>query len=276
MAKSKKDIDIIILSNHELQSLMLTDLRRVNIQGVSKQKNNRMLAYLNLLVDDIYLFDGDFELDVEISISDMNMSIMLEKSYPYYTDSIFLCFDLQLKASNQMLSDALSDVSTSDDSDWDDKFDVHFYIDLSFGYDHELMRSDFPPMYIEYGCGLMNNVRLVDKVLYLENQLVESFCKNNIQTSSAIKINASSFNFTIQGTKTPVIFLNSTYLDVRIANDCLKFTFDKNNTFTFTTSNFERDCNMLQLFVKSFIGKTKDYDIHDLKSELLLIEMESI
>lgn len=278
MAKSKKDDELIMLSNHDNHTIMLTDLCRVNIEGISKQKNNRMLAYFDLLVDDLLIYNGDFELDVEISMSpdNMFMSIMLEKSYPYYDDYIFLYFDLKEKASIQNLAIALSNLDTDNREHWDDKDDIVKYIDCSFGYDHELMLSDYPPMTIEYGCGLMRNVRLVDKALYFENQLVKTFRDNNI-TSNGISIDSSSFTFTMQGTKEPDIFVNSAYLDIRIENDGVKFTFDKDNTFTFTTTtNFERDFNMLQMFIKMFIEKKKDYDIHDLKSELLLIEMETI
>ena len=279
MAKSKEDDELIMLSNHDNYTVMLTHLRRVNIEGISKQKNNRMLAYFDLLVDDLLIYNGDFELDVEISMSpnDMFMSIMLEKSYPYYEDCIFLCFDLKEKASIQSLARALSNIDTDDREHWDDKDDIVKYIDCSFGYDHELMLSDYPPMTIEYGCGLMRNVRLVDKALYFENQLVKTFHDNNIHTGNDIRIDSSSFTFTMQGTREPDIFVNSAYLDIRIENDGVKFTFDKDNTFTFTTTtNFERDFNMLQMFIKMFIEKKKDHDIHDLKSELLLIEMETI
>lgn len=95
----KKDENLLMLSNNDNHTIMLTDLKRVNIKGMSKQKNNRMLAYFDLLVEDMLIYDGDFELDVEISLGadHMFMGLMLGKSYPYYNDCIFLSFDLKEK-----------------------------------------------------------------------------------------------------------------------------------------------------------------------------------
>lgn len=279
MAKSKKDDEIIMLSNNNDYTIMLTDLRRVNIKKFSKKKNNRMLDYFNLLVDDLLIYNGDFELDVEISLNadDMFMTIMLEKSYPYYDDCIFICFDLKEKASIQTLAKALSNVDTYEQDHWYDKEDIVKFIDCSFGYDHELMLNDHPPMFIETGCELMRNVRLVDQALYFDNQLVKTFQDYKIQTDNDIRIKSSSFTFTMRGTRNPDVFVNSVYLDIRIENDSMQFTFDKDNTFTFTTTtNFERDFNMLQMFIKMFIEKKKNHDIHDLKSELILLDMEAI
>lgn len=278
MPKSKKDDEIIMLSNNNNHTIMLTDLRRINIKKFSKKKNNRMLDYFNLLVDDILIYNGDFELEVEISLNadNMFMTVMLEKSYPYYDDGIFIHFDLKENASIQTLAKALSNVDTYEQDHWYDKEDIVKFIDCSFGYDHELMLSDYPPMLIEIGCQLMRNVCLVDQALYFDNQLVKTFQSYNIQTDNDIRIESSSFTFTMRGTRNPDVFVNSVYLDIRIENDGMKFTFDKDNTFTFTTTtNFERDFNMLQTFIKMFIEKNKDHDIHDLKSELILLDMEA-
>lgn len=278
MAKSK-ETEIITLSNNNNHTVMLTDLRNVNIKEISKQKNNRMSAYLNLLVDDIYLFRGDYELDVEISISDMNMSIVLDSSYPFYYDSIFLYFDLKEKASQAALAKALSDIDTDDSSEWGSKSDVSLYLDCSIGEDHELMLSDYRPMYIDYGRQLLRNVKMIDQALYFDNHLVTAFYQNTFRTDYKIMVENSSFKFLIRGADNsfPVIKLESPFLFVTIHHAHIEIHFNNLNTFNFSTStNFERDLNMTQMFIRTFIEKDKDHDIHDLKSELLLLEMAVI
>lgn len=278
MTKLKKDENLLMLSNHNNHTIMLTDLKRVNIEGISKQKNNRMLAYFDLLVDDILIYDGDFELDVEISMSadNMFMSIMLEKSYPYYRDSIFLCFDLKEKASVETLARSLSNVDTIDNEHWENKDDVVKYIDCSFGYDHELMRSDYPPSLIEHGSRFMNNIRMVDQALYFDNSLIQTFY-NNITPGDEIRISGTSFDFRLYCLNEIKVSIESPFLAVIIDDSMIKVNFDLHNSFSFTTSkNFERDLCMFKFFIQSYIEKMKDCDVHDLKSEILLLEMAAI
>lgn len=278
MAKSK-DNEIILLSNNDSHTVMLTDLRNVNIKDISKQKNNRMSAYLNLLVDDIYLFRGDYKLNIEISISDMNMSITLDSSYPYYYDTIFLYFDLKVKASQAALAKALSDIDTDDSYAWGSKDQVNLYLDCSIGEEHELMLSDYSPMYIDYGRQLLRNVKLIDQALYFDNNLVTAFYQNTILTEDTIMVKNSSFKFLIRGADNslPVIKLESPFLFITINHTHIEIHFNNLNIFNFSTSaNFERDLNMTQMFIRTFIEKDKDHDIQDLKSELLLLDMAVI
>lgn len=281
MKKSNHSDDILLLSNNDNHTVMLTDLKRINIEGFSKQKNNKMSAYLHLLVDDIYLFNGDFELGIEISLSENSqfMGIMLEQSYPYYRDCIFVSFDLKVKASNQALSEALDAIDTDDADGWGDKGDITRYIDCSIGDSHELMLNDYMPVYIEYGCQLNRNLKLVDQALYFDNNLVKTFYANNIPAISNINIPHSSFLFSLYGidNSMPVIAIESPFLLIKISNKIIEVIFGDFNKLLFTTTdNFQRDLNMIKLFTKSFIEKTKDHDIDDLKSEILLMDMEHI
>lgn len=281
MTKSRKDENLLLLSNNDNHTIMLTDLKRVNIKGMSKQKNNRMLAYFDLLVDDILIYDGDFELDVEISLGadHMFMSIMLEKSYPYYNDCIFLSFDLKEKASVHILAKALSNVDTVDGDDWGSKDDIHRYIDCSLGYEHELFLSDYPPMDIEKGRNMKRNVKLIDEAFFFNNNLMNTFQQNNIATVASVSVAESSFNFSLHcfSQRTPFINVKSPFVEIKIEHDKISIHFNDFDGLKLTTSNnFKRDLNLIQFFLKSFIEKRKDYDLDDLKSELLLFDMETI
>jgi hypothetical protein len=281
MTKSKKDHDLIILDDNRSYDIMLTDLRRVNISGISKQKNNKMLGYLNLLVDDIYVFRGDYPLSVVISVTNSSsiMSVELDNSYPYYLDPIYLCFDLKKTASIELLAKTLSNLDDEENNDWGHKEEISYYIDCSLGYHHEFMLSSFRPMYIIYGQKLMNNIKLVDKALYFNDRLFNGFYDNNVATGEKITIINSSFSLFVYGESPdkPYIVVESSFLRIKVQHDKINITFDDANTISFTSSNnFERDVNMLKGFIQYFIEKNKDEDINDLKSELLLLDMVAI
>lgn len=277
MSKSTKKPELIMVSNHAHTRLMLTDLKTVNVENVSKQKNNKMLAYLHFLVDDILVFREDYEVDVYFGIDNYGVTIELDDSYPYYTDPIYLHFPFDRPASIETLAAVLSDVS-SDNHNWDSKEDIEIYLDCSVSFDNELMLSDCKPLHIDYGRKLMSNVKLVDKAFFFENRLINTYY-NNPRIYANVKVESSPFSFLVLSTESnePYIVIRSAFANVNIRSDSIAVEFNESNKFTFSSSsNVERDLTMLQYFIKAFFEKQKNDEIYDLKSELLLLEMETI
>lgn len=277
MSKSTKKPELIMVDNHAHTRLMLTDLHKVNVKNISKQKNNKMLAYLHLLVEDILVFRDNFDSDIYFSMDDYGVGIELDISYPYYTDPIYLYFSFDRPASIETLAAVLSDVS-SDDHNWCSKEDIEIYLDCSVSLDNELMLSDCKPLHIDYGRKLMNNVKLVDSAFFFENRLINTYY-NHSTIYSNVHVESSPFNFMVLRTDSdePYIVIRSPFVKVDIQSESIAVEFNELNKFIFSSScNFERDLTTIQYFIKSFISKNKDEEIVDLKNEILLLEMELI
>jgi len=277
MSKSRKKPELIMVDNHAHTRLMLTDLRTVNVENVSKQKNNKMLAYLNLLVDDILVFREDYELDVYFAVDSYGVSLELDKSYPYYVDPVYIYFSFDRPASIETLAAVLSDIY-SDNHNWNSKEDIEIYLDCSISFDNELMLSDIKPLHIDYGRKLMSNVRLVDSAFFFENRLINTYY-NNSTIYTNVKVESSPFSFRVLSTESdePYIVIRSSFAYINIQADFISVEFNESNKFTFSSSsNFDRDLTMFQYFIKAFFEKQKDDEVSDLKSEILLLEMESI
>lgn len=232
----------------------IDELRYQKVLFVGTEANQKISAYLSMIVDDILVFGEHFETEVSLSVNNNMFTIEMTKSYPFVGSYIELKFDLNKPVDINNISSQLDELRKH-----------HIYLERVNYY-----------VSLDVGKKFLNRIDIIEKALGYDGRLKDVYLNRSIYKT---KEKFSFFDFEVKNRSFLELTLHSSETDmtIEIESNYIFIGFSDYDKFSWTFTDDEAsDVSIIRKMFIIYLEKKLDKKILDLKREIQLIEMEHI